>query len=293
VGVSTAAFWASIGAVVLAAVAAWVALQPRSRAPVALAVAVLSQAIVAVGAGAAAVSTASAARTVLPADARWIDHARVGDVTLVGPPGYNAGAGVEATLWNGSITNVVRLHSERPLDPGQVLEARVTQNGTLVTSKGPVDGPILVDRTGTWLSFANARLVRTTVGTRAVPFDLWAPEGKRVRVTAEVAGLNGDRWLRRTGTITVWPANVARRFTLRVSLPDARAAVDTIHFTGDAHEALTVQPEQTRAISFVIPAGSRPWTVRWFCDRYGYRNGNEVSFVSGPPRITTVAGPIG
>ena len=293
IGVSTAALCASLAAVALAAVAAWVAWQPRSRAPVALAVAVVSQAIVAVGAGASTVDTGRQARSVLPADARWVDHARVGDVTLVGPPGYNAGAGVEATLWNGSITHVVRLHSSRPLDPGQVLEARVTATGTLVTDRGPVDGPVLVDRTGTWLAFTGARLVGTTVDTQAVPFDLWAPTGKRVRITAEVAGLNGDRWLRRTGAITVWPASVARRLTLRVSLPDARAATDTIHFTGDANRSVAVQPEQTRTISFVIPAGSRPWTVRWLCDRYGYQNGVKVSFLSGPPRITTVAGPIG
>ncbi len=158
---------------------------------------------------------------------------------------------------------------------------------------GSVSGAVLVDRRRTWTTFAGARLVRTTVGTLQAPFDLWTPVGgSHVRLVAEVAGLGSDNWLMRTGWITVWPAAFERRLTLRVGLPSKLAAADTIHFTGEgANTSFTVQPEQTRTISFSIPAGNHPWTVHWTCDRYGYRDGAAVSFFSAPPHITAVDGP--
>ncbi len=232
------------------------------------------------------------ARSALPADARWVDHARVGDVTLVGLPGNNAGAGVEEVLWNSSIVNVVRLPGAKRFDPGKVSEAHVSADGSLVTPDGPVNGAVLVDRVGTWMSLSGAHLVRTTVGTNAAAFDLWAPTAGRARVVAEAVGLHGDNWLARSGSITVWPATVRRRLSLRVKLPDPRAATDTIHFTGAATASLVVQPTQARTITFLIPAGTHPWTVRWFCDRFGYRNGTPVSFLSAPPRITVASGPL-
>jgi hypothetical protein len=167
-----------------------------------------------------------------------------------------------------------------------------TGDGTLTSAAGPIDGPVLVDRDSTWASFADARLVRRSAGGIVAPFDLWAPTGAHVRLAAEVVGLRFDDWLARTGWVTVWPSQVARRLTLRISLPDPRAATDTIHFSGASSRSLAVQPTQTRTVTFLIPAGTRPWTVHWFCDRYGYRNGTPVSFVSGPPRITAASGPL-
>ena len=46
--------------------------------------------------------------------------------------------------------------------------------------------------------------------------------------------------------------------------------------------SFTVQPDETRTISFVIPAGTRPWTVHWTCDRYGYRSGARRQLLLGP-----------
>jgi hypothetical protein len=294
IGVSTAALFVSIAAVLLAAIAAWVAWKPRSRAPVALVVVVVSQAVIAATAAAWTTDTSRLARSALPADVSWVDHALVGDVTLVGPPGNNPGAGIEEALWNTSITQVVRLPRAGRFDPGQVLDARISKDGGIATSSGPVSGPVLIDRSGTWLSLAGARLVRSTVGTNAAPFDLWAPTGGPVRVVADAVGLRGDGWLERSGSITVWPATVARRLSLRVSLPDARAATDTIHFTGlHLRASYAIDPKQTRVVSFIVPAGTKPWTVRWLCDRYGFRNGSKVSFVATPPRLTAAAGPLG
>jgi hypothetical protein len=293
-GVSTAALFASLTAVLLACVAAWVAWQPRSRAPVALAVVLVSQAVIAATAAAWTADTSRQARSALPANVSWVDDARVGNVTLVGLPGNNAGAGIEESLWNSSITRVVRMPRAERFDPGQVLDAEITQQGAFVTKNGLVSGPVLIDRSGTWISLAGARLARSTVGTNAAPFDLWAPTGGPVRIVADAVGLRGDGWLDRAGSITVWPAKVARRLSLRVTLPDARAATDTIHFTGpNLSASYAIDPKQTRVVSFIVPASTKPWTVRWLCDRYGFRNGSKVSFLAAPPRLTAVSGPLG
>ena len=286
-GVATGALIVSVAAVGLAVVAAYVGLRPRSRAGIALTVALVTQIGIASAATAWNVSTdVNARRTSLPADAQWVDHAAVGPVTLVEPPGSDFGSGVEQLLWNRSITAVALLPHANNVDSHANYPIRVATDGTLVIPSGPVTGAVLVDRTSTWTSFAGARLIRSTADSGIAPFDLWQPTGGRVRLAAEVAGLRGDDWLMRIGWITVSPARVARRLTLSLDLPSRLAAADTIHFTGDADAAFTVQPNQKRTISLLIPASTRPWTVHWSCDRYGYRGHSTVSFLSAPPHIT-------
>jgi Dolichyl-phosphate-mannose-protein mannosyltransferase len=294
-GVGTGALLISLAGVALAAVAAYVGLRPRSRITLALTIALVAQVGIASAAAAWNVNTDVRARnTSLPADAQWIDHAAVGPVTLVEPPGSDFGSGMEQLLWNRSITGVALLPHANPVDSHANPRIQVASDGTLLISPGPVAGPVLVDRTSTWTTFAGAKLVRSTANSGIAPFDLWRPTGNRVRLTTEVAGLRGDNWLMRVGWITVWPAQVNRSLTLRLGLPGKLAAADTIHFTGaGTNTSFTVAPDQTRTISFVIPAGTRPWTVHWLADRYGYREGAKVSFLSAPPRITPVYGPLG
>jgi hypothetical protein len=288
-GVATGALIVSVAAVLLAVVAAYAGLRPRSRAVLALSVALVTQIGIASAAAAWNVGTDVAARSSsLPADAQWVDHAAVGPVTLVEPPGNDFGSGVEQLLWNRSITRVALLPHAANVDSHANYPIRVGRDGTLDIPSGPVTGSVLVDRASTWTSFSGARLVRSTAGGRIAPFDLWQPTGGRLHLAAEVAGLRGDNWLMRIGWITVWPARVERRLTLTLALPNRLAAADTIHFTGDARASLTVQPNQKRTISLIVPAGTRPWTVHWSCDRYGYRGRATVSFLSAPPRITAL-----
>ncbi len=229
----------------------------------------------------------------LPADARWVDHAGLGSVTLVGRPATMPAPAIEQLLWNTFDRRASTLL------PGATRVDRTPTSRCTCRRRharlagGPVDGPVLVDRVGTWMSFADARLVRTTMGS----------ERRRVRP------LGADRLAcaphRRSGRAPIGQLADAHGVDHRLAGRDRhgdsrsasafripRAATDTIHFTGAANASFTVHPMQTRTISFLIPAGSRPWTVRWCSDRYGYRNGAAVSFLSAPPRITATAGPL-
>ena len=289
-GTGGAALAVGVVAVLLAATAAWVGWKPQKRALIALVVAIVAQAGVAVAATSWAVGLSSVDRGALPPRLEWVNDANVGPVTLVEPAGDDSGAGIEELLWNSSLTQVALLPHASLVDSHTNLSAHALADGTLSAGGRPIDGPVLVDRGNTWTSVAGARLVRSTVGTTAAPFDLWAPTGSRVRLAAQAIGLRSDGWLMRTGVLTVWRSSTARRLALRISLPDPRAATDAIHFTGSGVSAsLTVKPEQTRTISFLIPAGAT-WIVHWRCDRYGYRGNAQVSFLSAPPRLTAVAG---
>jgi len=289
-GVGNGALIASAVAVVLAAVAAYVGLRPKSRAVLALVVALAAQVAVSSAATEWNVTANRMARaTSFPADAEWIDHSALGPVTLVESPGGDFGAAMEQLLWNRTITGVALLHYASPVDSHANPRIQVGEDGTLRLASGPISGAVLVDRRSTWTTFAGARLVRSTVGTELAPFDLWAPVGGPVRMTAEVVGLRSDNWLMRTGVITVWPSSHARRLTLRLAIPVSGAAADTIHFTGAVLRSVTVQPLQVQSVSIVIPAGTKPWTVHWRCDRYGFRGLAAVSFLSAPPSITAVS----
>ena len=290
-GVANGALVISAGAVLLAAFAVWVALRPRHRLAAALTIAIVSQAALAAAASAWGTHISRLDRRALPADARWLDHARVGPVTLVGTPGNDTGAGIEQLIWNRSIGSIVLLPRAALVDSHDNFAVRVAADGSLDATTGPVRGALLVDRARTWTSFSGARLVRSTAGASGAPFDLWVPTRSTSgpRLVAEVAGLMSDGWLMRTGWVTVWPANVARRFTLEVTLPDARAATDTIHFSGNGvAKSFSIGPQQTRRISFVVPAGARPWTLTWSCDRYAYRGRWPVSFTATTPTVVAL-----
>jgi Dolichyl-phosphate-mannose-protein mannosyltransferase len=292
-GAANGALLLAVAAIVLALVAAYVGIDPGKRALLAVAAVLVAQGgIAAVATVANVQSNVHARNGALPADRRWVDDAGMADVTLVESPSGDPGSGIEQLLWNTSITRIALLPGARIVDSNANVPLRVTSSGTLDLPTGRLSGPLLVDRATTWTSFDGATLVRSTTNLPVAPFDLWRPDGARLRLAAEVEGLRGDNWLTRSGTVTIWPAGHPRRFTLQVGLPSKLAAADTIHFSGDATGSFTVQPDQRRTISFLVPAGTKPWTVRWFCDRYGFRNGQEVSFLSAPPRLTSAAGPL-
>jgi hypothetical protein len=110
----------------------------------------------------------------LPADMRWVDDAGLGSVTLVEPPGNNAGASVEQMLWNTSISRVTLVPKAAVVDSHANDLLHVVADGTLVSPAGPVDGPVRVDRGRKLTPFAEARLECTTMGSDAALFDLCA-----------------------------------------------------------------------------------------------------------------------
>jgi len=273
-------------AVALAVVAAAVGLRPQRRYGAALAVAIAVQAV----AAGAAVSwdvglNAQARRSVFPADLRWVDHAVAGPVTMLQTPDANRGAADEQLLWNMSITRSALLPGALPTDAYDNPPVRVASDGTLGTTAGPIRGALLVDAAHTWTWFSGGRVAAAT-SKPVTPYVVWQPTSVApLRLAAEVRGVRSDGWLTTTGTLTVWPSPRPRVLRLRLGLPGA-AADDTIHFRGALTRDVLIRSGTSRTISFVVPVGSRPWSLHWTADRYGFRGADRISFRTAAPQLT-------
>lgn len=287
-GIGDGALLFSVAGLLLAAVAGVVALRPE-RARVALALAIATQAAVAAAATSWDLQNSDwARRTALPADARWIDDAHVGPVTLLQLPRASRGAAIEQLFWNMSLDREAVMPGAASVDSNPSLDVHVARDGSIVDASGRrLRGPLLVDRSYTWIALANARHVRSFSGANT-SYELWQPLGPFARVAAEAAGIRADGWLVSRGTLTVWSARQPRTLVLRLSLP-ATANEDTIHFdVGGLRRALTVEPGSSRSISFAIPRQKQPWTLRWSCDRFTLLpDGSLVSFRITEPRLVT------
>jgi hypothetical protein len=284
-GAADAALLVSVVAVALALVAAAVGLRPQRRYGAAIAAAIAVQAV----AAGAAVSwdvglNAQVRRSTFPADMRWIDHAGTGPVTMLQTPGSNRGAADEQFLWNTSLARVGLLPRALVIDAYDNPAVRVANDGALSTVRGAVGGAVVVDATRTWTTFTGGRVVAST-SSPVTPYVLWRPSGPSpLRLAAEARGIRYDGWLTADGSVTVWPRSRQHLLRLHLRLP-AAAAPDTIHFTGSLDRDVTIQPGTSRTISFVVPAVGHPWTIRWSCDRYGYRGTDRVSFLTAPPQL--------
>ena len=285
-GAANAALVVSFVAVALAVVAAAVGLRPQRRYGAALAAAIAVQAVVATAAVSWDVGlNAQVRRSTFPADLRWIDHAAIGPVTMLQTPDSNRGAADEQFLWNSSLTRVGLLPGALVIDAYDNPAVRVANDGALSTAHGPVSGAVVVDATRTWTTFAGGRVAAST-SPPVTPYVLWQPAGPSpLRLAAEARGIRSDGWLTADGTVTVWPASKQHLLRLRLRLP-AAAATDTIHFrVGPVTRDVTIQPGTARTISFLVPAVGHLWTLRWSCDRYGYRGTDRVSFLTAPPQL--------
>jgi hypothetical protein len=249
------------GLVALLAVAAAVlALRPRfaAAAGIGMSVAFLG----AVGAGAFSLDrevSRHARATYLPADARWVDHSGLKDVSVVQTPGSPRPLALEQMFWNLSVDQLVLLRRSEALDAFPEPRARIAQDGTLFVDGRPLDTPLLVTRYAVATRFRNAVRVR-----RTPVFDLWRPVGTP-RLALFAGGRFYDGWLASSGYVRLWPnelGHIRGTLRLRLSLP-AEVAPTRIRFIGHGFaRVVTLRPGDARTIRFPISA-VRPWTVRF------------------------------
>jgi hypothetical protein len=288
VGRTDGALLLSLAAALLAVIAAFVALRPARYGAAALAIALLTQSAIAAAATSWDLGGTRFSRTaVLPADVRWVDDAHVGPVTFLQPPWSDRGAALQQLFWNTSLRSVVLLPGAKSLDSYANPRATVARDGTIEGANGAVRGSVLVDTGHTWVTFADARLVHSFRGHHTTSFQLWRPTGSTLRLAGEAYGISADGWLDTDGVLTVWPSARPRRLVLRISLP-ASADADTIHLETSAGEArdVLVQPARGKSIVLEVPASSRPWRLRWTCDRFTVLpDGQRVSFRVVAPRV--------
>jgi hypothetical protein len=276
VSVGNGALAVALVAAALSGLAALVAF--RKLSPV-VAVAAAIAACCALSAGAASFDhrSSSSLRNSLPADLRWVDHAHLGQVDLVAPPGAREEQSWEQLFWNTSVTRLLLLGSPPP-DQFDAKRVRIAGDGRLLVG-GRVDRrPLLVQTYASTVQLTGVARVR-----HEAIFDLYRPAGTpRLRLLA--AGRFADHWLAPRGAITVWPR---RGGTLELVLKMPRGTqVTPIHLTGRGIDrTVRLQPGRQIALHFRVPAGG-PWSLHFKSSKQGYLGERSVSALAPVVRFS-------
>ncbi len=252
-------------ALVAAGLSGLAALVAFKRLPAALAVVVAIAAACALSVGASSFDqrTSSSLRNTLPADLRWVDHARLGAVDLVAPPGARREQTWEQLFWNTSIKRLLLIGSPA-IDDFAVKGVRVAPDGRLLVDGRATRRPLLVQTYASTVRLTGVERVR-----HELIFDLYRPSGTpRLRLLA--AGRFADNWLAPRGAITVWSKH-GGTLHLGLSMPHG-SQVTPIRLNA---RLVRVRPGKSVALTFRVPAGV--WSLHFRGSKQGYLGDRAVS----------------
>ncbi len=263
-------------AALLSGLAALVGAQ-KLRGGVVVAFAVAIAATCALSAGATSLDgrTSRSLRRSLPADVRWIDHAKLGAVDLLAPPGSRKELLWEQLFWNHSVRRLLVL-GFAPIDQFATGQIRVAPDGRMLVDGEPVRHPLAIQTYASTIELRNAVRIR-----HELVFDLYRPAGTpRLRLLA--AGRFADGWLAPDGAITLWSER-GGMLRLKLSLPIG-AQPTRLRLTAPGFmRRVVVRPGG--AIAVVVPVrGGGSFSVRFHSARHGYLTDDRaVSVLSAPP----------
>jgi hypothetical protein len=266
VSVGNGALAIALVAAVLSAVAALAAFR---KIPAAVAVAAALAACCALSAGAASYDhlSSTSLRHSLNPDLRWVDHARLGSVDLLAPPGARKEQSWEQLFWNTSVKRLLLLGSP-PLDQFDTKIVRVARDGRILVDGRADRRPLLVQTYASTVQMTGVERVR-----RDVIFDLYRPTGTpRLRLVAR--GRFPDKWLAPRGAITVW-TKTAGTLTLVVTMPRG-TQVTPMRFSG---RLVQVRPGKRTTLRFHLPGGG-PWSLHFRSKKQGYIADRAVSVLA-------------
>ncbi len=266
VSVGSGALAIALLAAGLSGIAALVAFR---KLPAVVAVVAALAACCALSAGASSYDhlSSTSLRHSLNPDLRWVDHAHLGGVDLLAPPGARKEQSWEQLFWNTSVTRLLLLGSP-PLDQFDTKFVRVAPDGRLLVDGRTDRRPLLVQTYASTVEMTGVQRVR-----RDVIFDLYRPRGTpRLRLVA--AGRFPDKWLAPLGAITVW-TNRPGTLTLVVTMPRG-AQVTPVRFND---RLVQVRPGARTRLRFHVPAGGA-WSLHFRSKKQGYIGDRAVSVLA-------------
>jgi len=229
--------------------------------------------------------------SLLPADARWVDHQELGTVDLVETDGTPPEDILQQLFWNTSVHRLLRLEGAPQIDAFAAPAITVARDGRLLVAGQPTRRPLLVSK------FAGqARLVGVEQVQTTDLFSLYRPVGTP-RLSLLAAGLYADGWLASGGRITVWPqaqGSNGGTLSLRLSLPPGPSSL-RLHLEGPGIErTVTVQAGGHRSLVLAVH-GSAPWVLHFRgLDPGRLADGRTISMKAAVPVFTPArAGPDG
>jgi hypothetical protein len=263
VSVGNGALAVALIAAALSGLAALVAFR-KLPAVVALIAAIAACGALSAGASSFDHRTSNSLRHTLPADLRWVDHAQLGAVDLVAPPGARKEQSWEQLFWNRSLQRLLLLGSP-PIDHFATKQVRVARDGRLLVDGRADRRALLVQTYASTVQLTGVQRVR-----HELIFDLYRPAGTpRLRLIA--AGRYADDWLAPRGAITVWSAH-GGMLDLVVSMP-AGTEVTPVRF---GNRLVRVQPGRRVPLTFHVPHGGA-WSLHFASSKQGYLGDRAVS----------------
>jgi hypothetical protein len=234
---------------------------------VALAVAVAACSSLSAGAASFDGKTSHELRSALPADVRWIDHANVGDVDVIAPPGARREQTWEAFFWNLSARRLF-LFGSPAIDQFAVRHLRIGRDGRLLG----IHRAFAVQTYASTLQLTGVRRVR-----HELIWDLYRPAGAP-RIQLLAAGRYVDGWLAARGAFTVW---TRRGGVLKLDLFAPRTLRTTTMHVGS--RTLRVHPGQRVTVNIAVPAHT--WSLHYWTPRPAYLTDRSVSVIATSVRF--------
>ncbi len=260
------------------------ALRPRHGVLVGLAVAVLAVGGTAAAAVSYDVERARQARaTFLPPDARWVDHAAVGDVAALVTP-YSLRATIsEQLFWNQRVTRLLQMSGADQVDAFGATPTTVGRDGALLADGRPFTGSLLVEEYAD-----SAELTGATLVTRTQNTSLWRPTGTP-RLVSLTTGRYFDGWFGQSAQVSVWPRPDGPRvgtLCLHFSLPGTTTA--TLELTApDTRRSVRVEGGAPVDIALPVVAQER-WILKMNARTpLVTADGRIVSIFGAIPRFVT------
>ena len=222
--------------------------------------------------------------TYLPADARWVDHAGLGDATLIQTPATPHARAHEQLFWNRSLRSLAFLDQASPIDAFASPRVKVADDGRLVSGGKTLRGPLVIS------NFAvRARLAGAVAVARGADYELWRPLGTP-RMALFVGGLYHNGWLAPAGHLTVWPARdglVRGTLRLPLSLP-AGTRRTVLHLEAPGLDRRVALAPGTSRVVVVKVSHRGPWTLSFHSNRTGYLQPDDtpISVQAGMPAFS-------
>ena len=163
----------------------------------------------------------------LPADRSWVDHAHLGDVTLLRNIAGVRGGAYQQLFWNRSVKELLLMPGAAEIDPFQEDRVHVADDGSIMVGTRVVSGALLVDEHAVTTVFSGARKVASAPG-----YSLYRPAG-RPRLSLFFLARLDDGWMGDRGTINLWPRPGSNRLegTLVIDLESpAPLGATKVHF---------------------------------------------------------------
>jgi hypothetical protein len=223
--------------------------------------------------------------TYLPTDARWVDHAKVGDATLIQTPATPHARAHEQLFWNSSLTRLAFLDQASPIDAFGHPHVTVADDGRLLLGGKTMRGPLVISNYA-----VRARLTGAVPVANGADYDLWRPTGTP-RMALFVGGLYHDGWLSPAGHLTVYPGTGGRvegTLSFPLSLPKA-TRVTTLRLQGPGVDRrVNVVPGKSIVVTVQV-SHRGPWTLSWHSNKIGYLQPDDrpISVQAGMPSFGT------